>query len=723
MDSGLFDEDEDEEDTTTGHTCEECKDLIQQLLRPEIIRYDDFDTEVYAQRINVGWLDSLRAVTQCSLYRLITRIYDQVQRENISEHKRIYCGMGRGPVKIDDAGNRRDWCVSLDFYDVEAGDLVDCLWSPSFRLLADDVVRIHVESDVIRLGRLHESSSVDQTFLRSCYGTCIQSHGSACQDPIRETPGHKQFPLIDSQPLPPQFRVIDVEESRVTLAPADCSFAILSYVWGKSDFLTLNEENLEELEAENSLRSQGVPKTIAHAMEVARVLKIRYLWVDALCIIQNREDDKAIQIRQMDNIYSKAILTIVAASKTAHADEGLWATPGQSISFTQVVEEVQGLHFVGTAPLLDNLIRDSSWHRRAWTYQESILSRRFFFFTEYQVYYSCETANFAQDYIQFSTPNGKRQEAQSFKPGHEDGYFQLGRLSDFPDSFHILVRDYTARCLSRESDGLNAISGVLKHFGRGIHESFLCGLPVSTLFEYARRRKPTASGSLFPSWSWVGWVGGVDWDVRIGDKDHIDGRIITEWSLEHDAGTLHSTDLTSSSFGGGGDGFFEPEETQLENKLLSTIHTGVLIFDTKVAKFSVAGTCWTRNIMLEDEKYPEKGLYKIMNSETWIGSVHLEGSAVTELSIHNETTQEFIALSKSEGSVEPYMVDEDHHDLENSSYVRYYSETLAAEDDVDIYNVMMIIWGNGVAYRRGIGQIHKTSFEGANWSTKTIRLG
>jgi hypothetical protein len=735
MDSDSSDISESDQHVIASHSCEECDDLMQQLLKPEIILHDELG-QTHAKPINVGWLDSIMAVTQCSLCRLITRIYEQVQRNDISRNKRIYCEMGGGPVKIDNAGNRCDWCVSLDFFvpepDSDAGDCSDDLWTPSFRLLADDVVRLHVESDVTRLARLHENPYIDRTFLRSCYETCIQSHGSACHDPIRETPDRKQFPLIDPRPLPLQFRVIDVEESRVKLAPVNCSFAILSYVWGKPDFLTLNEDTREELGNKNSLRSQGVPKTIAHAMEVARILSIRYLWVDALCILQTDKDDKASQIQQMDNIYSKAILTIVAASKAAHANEGLWATPGQTRHFTQAVEEIQGLRFIGTAPSLNGLIRNSLWHQRAWTYQESILSKRFFIFTEYQVYYSCEIANFAQDCIQLSTADGHRQEAYSFNFKDDDTYFQLHPFSDFPYTFHSLVRDYSVRQLSHESDGLNAISGVLRHFGHGIRESFLCGLPVSTLFEYgmlwyfnttARRRKPTASGSLFPSWSWVGWVGGVDWDYHIEDKYHMDARIITEWSLEHDSGILHSTDLKFPSAGVGAGLTLEPEQSLHENKSLNTIQSGVLIFDTKLAKFSVAETYWNRSTPLDDEKYPEKGLYRIMYGDTWIGSVHLEASTVAELSIHNGTTQDFIALSKSGGRIVPFMIDEYPYNWDEPNQVYYYSESLAAEDEVDIYNVMMVIWDKGVAYRRGIGQIHKKSFEEAEWSMKTIRLG
>jgi len=57
-------------------------------------------------------------------------------------------------------------------------------------------------------------------------------------------------------------------------------------------------------------------------MEVTRALGYRFLWVDALCIVQDSPDDLGIQLAQMDRIYRLAAVTIVArASKSS--DSGL----------------------------------------------------------------------------------------------------------------------------------------------------------------------------------------------------------------------------------------------------------------------------------------------------------------------------------------------------------------------------------------------------------------
>lgn len=50
-------------------------------------------------------------------------------------------------------------------------------------------------------------------------------------------------------------------------------------------------------------------------------LKMEYLWVVALCIVQNDEEDFAIELSKMGNIYQGVTLTISAA-KADHSKAG-----------------------------------------------------------------------------------------------------------------------------------------------------------------------------------------------------------------------------------------------------------------------------------------------------------------------------------------------------------------------------------------------------------------
>jgi Heterokaryon incompatibility protein (HET) len=69
-----------------------------------------------------------------------------------------------------------------------------------------------------------------------------------------------------------------------------------------------------------ALLESELPRTIADAIALCEQIGERYLWVDALCIQQDDEKDKARQIRNMGCIYRSAVLTIVNASAGQHTN-------------------------------------------------------------------------------------------------------------------------------------------------------------------------------------------------------------------------------------------------------------------------------------------------------------------------------------------------------------------------------------------------------------------
>ena len=60
------------------------------------------------------------------------------------------------------------------------------------------------------------------------------------------------------------------------------------------------------------IRVGALNKNFQDAIEIARRLGQRYLWIDALCIIQDSGIDKATEITEMGDIYQNAFLTISA---------------------------------------------------------------------------------------------------------------------------------------------------------------------------------------------------------------------------------------------------------------------------------------------------------------------------------------------------------------------------------------------------------------------------
>jgi Heterokaryon incompatibility protein (HET) len=88
------------------------------------------------------------------------------------------------------------------------------------------------------------------------------------------------------------------------IAREHSSYSALSYCWGGNQPICATSHFIEALCS--GILVQDLPQTIQDAIEVTRRLGIRYLWVDALCIIQDSITDKENEIRNMGLVYKNA---------------------------------------------------------------------------------------------------------------------------------------------------------------------------------------------------------------------------------------------------------------------------------------------------------------------------------------------------------------------------------------------------------------------------------
>lgn len=141
---------------------------------------------------------------------------------------------------------------------------------------------------------------------------------------------HKACPKLEFKALP--TRVLDIGRNNATpivrnvtlvetagfKASARCNYAALSYCWGpKPQQVLLTKATMAKLMAGITVRD--LPLSLQHAILVTRQLGLQYLWIDALCIIQDCPNDKAKELAQMPHIYKSALITISAAvAETCH---------------------------------------------------------------------------------------------------------------------------------------------------------------------------------------------------------------------------------------------------------------------------------------------------------------------------------------------------------------------------------------------------------------------
>ena len=122
-------------------------------------------------------------------------------------------------------------------------------------------------------------------------------------------------------PLP--SRIIDIEDENcgptLDIPPPGTKggYLALSHCWGKTQPVTLTEVRLRNSPVAFPLRT--LPQTLRDALVVASHLGLRYIWIDALCIVQDSYEgwDWKKESAKMDQIYGNATLTIAAASATS----------------------------------------------------------------------------------------------------------------------------------------------------------------------------------------------------------------------------------------------------------------------------------------------------------------------------------------------------------------------------------------------------------------------
>ncbi|KAF2458540.1 heterokaryon incompatibility protein-domain-containing protein [Lineolata rhizophorae] len=283
-----------------------------------------------------------------------------------------------------------------------------------------------------------------------------------------------------------------------------------------------------------ALHSQdaNIPRVVRDTMELVRGLGEKYLWVDALCIVQDDNDDKANQISRMDAVYNNALITIIAAATTG-AHESLPGV-GQTPRLSQHVEEINGIHMTVPHSQFPTALESTVWLTRGWTYQERLLSPRRLYVLADQAFFECHGASLGEWY-EAKIPNVPRLFDELW-----------GEYRDSVPRYQDTVTRYTERTLSWPSDILNAFAGIAAAWGKGFKTPMSNGLPLNQMeytlvwepVMFVGRRAPetvdNTSQRAFPTWSWAGWEGPVRYKTIASDgeiKDEIRNFSVTRTKL------------------------------------------------------------------------------------------------------------------------------------------------------------------------------------------------
>ena len=228
----------------------------------------------------------------------------------------------------------------------------------------------------------------------ACWGTalgwletCITKHASCIASAMA--------------PILPK-RIIDVlpdneqTHARIILPATNTAarFVALSHCWGSQE-----DKPMTKLTSENQttwqrhgIDVQSLPLNFRDAITATRRLGIRYLWIDALCILQDSTADWVAEAPKMANIFGTATL-VLSATSAKHCDDGIlqprlstcspllgpsknWFLTRPKLTFTTTMEsEINAGHLSS----------------RGWAAQERMVAQRVLHYTPAGMIWECNT--------------------------------------------------------------------------------------------------------------------------------------------------------------------------------------------------------------------------------------------------------------------------------------------------------------------------------------------
>jgi hypothetical protein len=347
------------------------------------------------------------------------------------------------------------------------------------------------------------------------------------------------------------------------------SWTALTYCWGGASEFTLTNATLRHLQ-NGDFPLSAFPSTLRDAILITRALNVKYLWIDALCILQDSKEDWSTEAPQMGDIYRNALVTIavpvapcvttgiLGPRKRHRACTLRWKSPRPSTSDHTSLDDPDLLkHKLHEQSIHLSLHRIpwegarcgniSEWAGRGWTMQEEFMASRILFYTSLDMTWDCgfgpkregepraRGAPVRHDYTVHKSQDTKSTlrefavrrsvtSAEDFPATREEVADQIENKEHNKYSYSFwygMVWQYTKRSLSHPEDRLPAIGALARFIHAQVEDEYCAGLwkrdLVKGLLWRGTVKEPLPGKYIAPSWSWVsGRAGQVRWVLEEG---------------------------------------------------------------------------------------------------------------------------------------------------------------------------------------------------------------
>ena len=388
--------------------------------------------------------------------------------------------------------------------------------SPSSYHLCCVLICLQMSSDnlmanVLRSRPIPLDARSDESFLRAraWIAACQSDHKDCAQDIEHRLP----------------TRVIDVGDSvrHPSLLETNGQqgrWVALSYCWGKKPPLKTERSTLNIF---RNVLPPNLPLLFQDAIFAVKKLGYQYLWIDALCIVQDSEQDWLVESADMGRTFKEAALVVIAEAAT-DSSVGLFNSTNEGKDNTRITissyssrQDAHG-HLILGLPTKDHETSKGPLSHRAWTLQEEVLSSRNLRFASGQIWWQCWSVQ-RNEGFPYGTPSENLSQCEwdsdevfpltfeprrisSMKQARQDAYYRPNQC------WYRTVNNYCHRAITFEKDILPAISGIAKEYGRHLKQEYKAGLWSGDMHLGLLWCSPIPNAvktqtNVAPSWSWA----------------------------------------------------------------------------------------------------------------------------------------------------------------------------------------------------------------------------
>ncbi|CAI9630879.1 unnamed protein product [Alternaria burnsii] len=356
----------------------------------------------------------------------------------------------------------------------------------------------------------------DQSFalIKRWLRTCYTEHCGCCSSSMQFVPTR----LLD-------LGTRDTDDIRL-VAGSDIghvTYAALSYCWGSVPQLVLTSEN--QTEFKKRVPFESLSRVAQDAATVCRGMSVRYLWIDAMCIMQGPEGDFHQEAGRMEEVYASALFTICAGASADTTEPFL--VNRDPLRWTQChlledgSKESWGYIYADYCEFSADVPGHFDLDWRGWCFQELFLSPRSMYFGPRGVHWICRKGTVCdryQDFEGFRGDEGHDGENWETPKQLYERVVSLGVDISEPETnlaFRMVWRTirekYSLKELRYQSDKLLALAGVASVIQRKFNARASFGLWLEDFheellwanFAFGVSGIPGTRLGIAPSWSWA----------------------------------------------------------------------------------------------------------------------------------------------------------------------------------------------------------------------------